>query len=397
MNKLIFSSSAIGVLYSVMNMLLIPNLSVELNSAYKASSVMSAAMIASLIITPVIGYICDKYHQSKRIIELMFCIGAISLTCIYFFSGEIAAFFGFLIVFVSFSILTPFSAIAGIVSKDTEKDRNFGMIMGMVNFTVFIASFFIGSFNENKVMYLFFSLYVLFMVIPILKIKLNFKKSNDKHLYEDKEKRNFYHYVKNIEKPLIIFFLIQFSMWFVIGGIMPFLTSFLSTNLSMSIGEAAFWLGLSTLISSISSFSSGKICKYIRQKKLFMISISVLTFLIIIFNCCYELILNSNIFIGIFFLLASSIFLGFFYSLGGSIISVLSNKKDQGKAFGINSFFMILGQAISVALSGFVIEKQGYSNYWILMLVLTCIAFVLSIFFVTLKNTKEVNYAKSNV
>ncbi len=402
MNRLMISSSAIGILYSVMNMLLIPRLTFEMHSGSAAGMIMSLGMVASIIITPVMGFLCDRYEVTKKMIVVLYLSGSIFLFSMPFSTGIICAVSSFSLVCISYVILTPYSAMVGKISPYYAKDRNFGLVMGTVNLSVFLSSILIERMSERNLIYIIFSITAFLMIFPILGINNSSrdKQNETSDKPKDIDRNGNISFFRRMNKELIFFFGIQFFSWFVIGGIMPYLTTFLSYEISLDIGNASFYLGLSTLISSLASFSCGFVCKFINHRLLLTISILTMSVLLLVMGLYYGTIIHSDIFMGMIFLLSGSISIGFFYSLGVSILSKITDYKNQGKIFGINSFFMILSQAISVGLAGKTIENFGFKVYWIIMSISILFSLAFTILFLLSEKkhcVKEQLYEKNKI
>jgi MFS family permease len=77
---------------------------------------------------------------------------------------------------------------------------------------------------------------------------------------------------------------------------------------------------------------------------------------------------------GVSVFLLSSLGLGFYYSLSSATLAKLVEPHKRGVAFGINSIFMILSQAVSVALMGGLISAWGYRG----MILVCTVGFVLA-------------------
>jgi MFS family permease len=182
--------------------------------------------------------------------------------------------------------------------------------------------------------------------------------------------------VEILSKPLLFFFSMQFFAWFSIGGLFPFLTSFLSSETSMSLSTAATWFGGSTLLSGITSFFTATAAKAFGEKRLLVVSLSVIASIGCLYSALYGRLLSGTGagYAGVSVFLLSSLGLGFYYSLSSATLAKLVEPHKRGVAFGINSIFMILSQAVSVALMGGLISAWGYHG----MILVCTVGFVLA-------------------
>ncbi len=392
-NKMIYMISlgtiTIGIIYAIINLILIPFLTSRLGSPAIAGLLLSSGTLLAGILGPVLGEMSDRLRNRINFIFGLVMISMVTIIGMAFSSGVFLMAFTILFVASGFSLLTPYSAFVGDYSPLHEKDKNFGFVMGSTNLFFFISSLLIGVFYKKGISFTFLTLSIL-MIIPILILAIYVRRNPPVFTEENSVPRGTISFLRE-NRILFIFFFIQFFAWFSIGGLLPYLTSFLKNEALIPLGISASIVGLFTLFTSFSSFLTGWTSKIVGQKRLYFISILSM---FLIFSCIF---LSYKSILTIFknplgseaILFILSIPLGLFYSLSTSVLSSLVSPEDQGKAFGLSNFFLIISQSLSITVIGIVINKLGY-NY---MMLVISLGFLLASFgaFILMKRERSNN------
>jgi len=165
-----------------------------------------------------------------------------------------------------------------------------------------------------------------------------------------------------------LYLCIHFFFWAAYGGIIPYLTSFLTDNAVISETMSPIWVGGLTLLSGVSGIFTGKFVEYFSQKKLFLLSsfLAALVCGFMVFS--YSLVTTKSIFTLFWFIwfLGFGITSGFLCSMVNSLLSSLAQKHDQGKIFGIGNVVNMCSQSLSVGLIGRLIAKGNYQPMFLI-------------------------------
>ena len=364
MISMAFGGTSIGVLYAVVNLLLIPFLSKKFGDPQLPGQLVSIGMLSTVFVGPLIGVLSDRMKKRTPFVLLISIAGSVSILGLIFPSKIVAAAAGVLVVASAFCFLTPYSALISDYSPQNKKDRNFGIVTGVVNITTFLASIFINVTYESNSQLTFFvlSMVVLLSVIPLLLYVRKEPPASANIAEKERQKeKSILLFLKKHPLFLICLF-IQFGFWFSFGGLIPYLTSFLNAELSMGLGSAAMWVGALTLISGGSAFLTGRMSNLLGQKRLFMISISTMLLLTTMISCLYNSMMSDSFF-AVFWMISFfgfGIASGFLQSLSVSILSSTVSPQEQGKVFGINNVVIIVAESTSVSLIGYLISARGY-------------------------------------
>lgn len=358
---IILGTVVIGVLYGIINLLLMPYLIEVFQSSAIPSSFVSMGLLLAAVLSIFVGIYIDKTNKVLRPICFFALTGALSLFLITSSLKWLASAGAVLFAMSTYSFLTPYSAFVSRYSKQGEYDKNFGYVMGTVNATTFLFSLIIGkTFGNNtaltlRIMSVFVTLPLIPAVIYALKNKKNVLVKTSKNTENNKGFLKHY--------PVFIFFLImQFGIWFFLGAVFPYFTFFASSETGLALDKAIAWFGAFTLLSSLVSVASGLVTRKIDYQKLLIMSVVILVLISICAGVLYPIVIVgtlAKVFGYAVFVLGATA-TGFYYALNLSLIAQVINPKDVGKAFGINSVFMIVSQSVSVLIAGNVIETLGF-------------------------------------
>jgi len=225
------------------------NLSKKFGDPQLPGQLVSIGMLSTVFVGPLIGVLSDRMKKRTPFVLLISIAGSVSILGLMFPSKIVAAAAGVLVVASAFCFLTPYSALISDYSPQNKKDRNFGIVTGVVNITTFLASIFINVTYESNSQLTFFvlSMVVLLSVIPLLLyVRKEPPASANIAEKEWQKEKGILLFLKKHPLFLICLF-IQFGFWFSFGGLIPYLTSFLNAELSMGLGSAAMWVGALTL------------------------------------------------------------------------------------------------------------------------------------------------------
>lgn len=374
MYGVMLGSVTIGFVFSIVNMLLIPLLKESFTPAI-SGFIVSAGMLLAAAAGPLIGLWSDRIGKRLPFIGGLVVL-SFSGTLLPILNNSVAsACGGVILAFCAYSFLGPYSSLVADRAGASGANRGFGAVMGAVNVSGFAASLVINRLYEvgTDITLLALSAGVLLpFIFPLLSAP------HHEHLERPDfiEKMTLRAVVEILSKPVLFFFSMQFFAWFSIGGLFPFLTSFLSSETSMSLSTAATWFGGSTLLSGITSFFTATAAKAFGEKRLLVVSLSVIASIGCLYSALYGRLLSGTGagYAGVSVFLLSSLGLGFYYSLSSATLAKLVEPHKRGVAFGINSIFMILSQAVSVALMGGLISAWGYRG----MILVCTVGFVLA-------------------
>ncbi|OAA22184.1 MFS transporter [Kosmotoga sp. DU53] len=353
---------SVGVIFGIFNLILIPYLSAQFGSQSIPGQLISLGMLSTIFLSPLLGFLSDRIRKRTPFIfaiTLMASLGIIGLTLHSLVLKGISA---VILVASAYSFLTPYSALVSDYSTIESKDRNYGFVTGVMSLSTFITSLFIRAIYDSKpnLTFLVLGIVVLISIAPTM---IYTKKHPVKFSeFEAGQKNSNSFNVLRKYPGLLAYFIMEFGLWFALGGLFPYLTSFLNSEASMNIGTASAWIGASTFFSGIVSFATGKFSKIIGQKRLFIISLTTITSFSAVIALFYHSILTASAtsVFAIACFITLSIATGFLYSLNSSILSTMVSEIDQGKVFGINSVIVVISQSISVSLIGSVIDSRGY-------------------------------------
>jgi len=127
-------------------------------------------------------------------------------------------------------------------------------------------------------------------------------------------------------------------------------------------------MGLSTLLSGLTSSMAGLCSKKVGRKNLYIFSLSILISVFLLLSLFFAPLLNSGLIFPIVFLFLFSIALGFVYAFNVSIVSSVAAANHQGKIFGLNNIVLVVSQSISLSLFGLVINFSGYQPAFLLVM-----------------------------
>ncbi len=354
--SILSGSVSIGTLYAIYNFVLIPYLNDTLGSMVIPGYLVSIGMFLTIFVGMLIGYLSDKKRDYLLYIKVLFLLAFTSMSLLSLKNRFLLYFTTIVFVTTTFSIQTPYSAFVSNVSKEHNKDRNYGFVMGVSNISMFLSSILIGAVISKSIE---FVIILLSLIGAIFVIPLLFKNLKNIQLEEVKEDTLA---VSNSEvlKKVSLLLISQFGIWFTIGGVLPYATSFLKSEFAMSLEKASFYMGISTLISALFSTTTGIFSKIIGRKKLYMLTILTLLITFSLIFIFYEnfLFIHSILLFLILFLFSGA--LGIIYTMNVVIISNSVPQNYQGKIFGINNIVVVLSQTISLSLMGSVIATFGY-------------------------------------
>ncbi len=141
MISILSGSISIGILYAVYNFVLIPYLNEALDSMVIPGYLVSIGMFLTIFTGMLIGYLSDKKRDYLIYIKVLFLVAFIAMGLLSLKNRFLLYFTTIVFVTTTFSIQTPYSAFVSSVSKDYNKDRNYGFVMGVSNISMFYLLF----------------------------------------------------------------------------------------------------------------------------------------------------------------------------------------------------------------------------------------------------------------
>lgn len=225
--SILSGSVSIGILYAIYNFVLIPYLNDTLGSMVIPGYLVSIGMFLTIFVGMLIGYLSDKKRDYLLYIKVLFLLAFTSMSLLSLKNRVLLYFTTIVFVTTTFSIQTPYSAFVSNVSKEHNKDRNYGFVMGVSNISMFLSSILIGAVISKSIE---FVIILLSLIGAIFVIPLLFKNLKNIQLEEVKEDTLA---VSNSEvlKKVSLLLISQFGIWFTIGGVLPYATSFLKASL----------------------------------------------------------------------------------------------------------------------------------------------------------------------
>ena len=380
--SILIGSVSIGILYAIYNFVLIPYLNDTLGSMVIPGYLVSIGMFLTIFVGMLIGYLSDKKRDYLIYIKVLFLVAFIAMGLLSLKNRFLLYFTTIVFVTTTFSIQTPYSAFVSNVSKDCNKDRNYGLVMGVSNVSMFLSSVLIGVVISKSIE---FVIILLSLVGALFVVPLFLKKLNSSPLLEEKE-NSLSDNNSEVFKHVSLLLISQFGIWFTVGGVLPYATSFLKTEFAMSLEKASFFMGISTLISALFSTATGIFSKIIGRKKLYMLTILTLLITFSLIFVFYEnfLSIHSTLLFLILFLFSGA--LGIIYTMNVVIISNSVPQNYQGKIFGINNIVVVLSQTISLSLMGSVIATFGYRGATLVPI----LGMIIALFFYLLHVRREI-------
>lgn len=382
MISILSGSVSIGILYAVYNFVLIPYLNEALDSMVVPGNLVSIGMFLTIFIGMLIGYLSDKKRDYLIYIKVLFLVAFIAMSLLSLKNKFLLYFTTIVFVTTTFSIQTPYSAFVSSVSKDFNKDRNYGLVMGVSNVSMFLSSVLIGVVISKSIE---FVIILLSLVGALFVVPLFLKKLNSSPIIEDKE-NSLSENNSDVFKHVSLLLISQFGIWFTVGGVLPYATSFLKTEFAMSLEKASFFMGISTLISALFSTATGIFSKIIGRKKLYMLTILTLLITFSLIFVFYENFLSVHLTLLFLILFLFSGALGIIYTMNVVIISNSVPQNYQGKIFGINNIVVVLSQTISLSLMGSVIATFGYRGATLVPI----LGMIIALFFYLLHVRREI-------
>ena len=389
--SILIGSVSIGILYAIYNFVLIPYLNDTLGSMVIPGYLVSIGMFLTIFVGMLIGYLSDKKRDYLIYIKVLFLVAFIAMGLLSLKNKFLLYFTTIVFVTTTFSIQTPYSAFVSSVSKDYNKDRNYGFVMGVSNISMFLSSILIGVVISKSIE---FVIILLSLIGVLFVVPLFLKKLNSSTLLDEKE-NSLSENNSKVFKHVSLLLFSQFGIWFTVGGVLPYATSFLKTEFSLSLEKASFFMGISTLISALFSTITGIFSKILGRKKLYIFTILTLLTTFSLIFLFYEnfLSIHSPFLFLILFLFSGA--LGIIYTMNVVIISNSVPQNYQGKIFGINNIVVVLSQTISLSLMGSVIANFGYRGAFLV----PTLGMVIALFFYLLHLRREVTISlqKDNI
>jgi len=359
--------STLGILYAISNLVLIPYLIQKLGDMQAASLVFSAGILCTAFVGPLIGSLVDFFGKKMLFIFILVLVIILALFGIMTLTKPMVIFSGFLIVLCTFSFLIPYSVLVSDQSEDYNRTKNFGISTGVVNISLFGASVLV-SLSEKYNLNVTLKLFIVVLSILALTIFTHRKKNIVHSMCERQLRYRTKTKVTINYFALGLYLCIHFFFWAAYGGIIPYLTSFLTDNAVISETMSPIWVGGLTLLSGVSGIFTGKFVEYFSQKKLFLLSsfLAALVCGFMVFS--YSLVTTKSIFTLFWFIwfLGFGITSGFLCSMVNSLLSSLAQKHDQGKIFGIGNVVNMCSQSLSVGLIGRLIAKGNYQPMFLI-------------------------------
>ena len=377
MLKFFSGAASIGILFGIYNLALIPYLRTIYNSTYTPAQLITIGMLSVIIVNPIIGFLSDRLGKRSPFIFGLSLTASLSLWGLTVPNKFVVSLSTIMLVMSTFSLLTPYSALIGDYSSISEKDRNYGITVGIMSFATFATSLFLKSLYDRnpKITFQIISVAVIMFMFPtILYARSRSTMHRDSQI---KGSSNLISFVKKY-RGLLVYFALQVALWFSLGGLFPYLTSFLNVEIGMKIGEASIWIGLFTLLNGLFSIFTGIFSKKIGQRRLLFISLLFVMGANGIIVFLYHQIIHSAFSFPLVLTIFSifGIFLGFVYALNSSLLSTMVLTSDQGKAFGMSNTIVVITQAVSIGIMGYMIDVFGYRYMFLLVffgLLISCI------------------------
>ncbi|RAM57937.1 hypothetical protein DS66_04330, partial [Mesotoga sp. SC_3PWM13N19] len=317
MIKLLSGSASVGIIYGIFNFVLIPYLNGKFHSTALAGNLVSAGMIITIFTGMLIGYLGDRSKKYLAFIKGLFIITIISMFILSTNNEILLGIAAVVFTMSIFSLLTPYSALVSNVSKPGRKDRNYGFMMGIMNIATFLSSLFIGVTlsRSGETAFVVFSIAAAVLVVPLFFYRA------ESHIVDSavgikEEDLRF-----RVDRKIVFVMISQFGLWFSRGGILPYLTSFISSDIGVSLGTASSIMGISTLVSGVTSLMTGTLSKTLGQKRLHITALSILAGVFLSVSIFYYGFLGLDPFLMLIVLILFSFALGIVLALNVTIVS----------------------------------------------------------------------------
>jgi MFS family permease len=349
-------SVSIGVLFGVVNMVLMPILSGLYGDMNVPGALVSAGMVLAAAAGPVLGRWIDRTGRGLAPIGAL--VGASCVGIVLLMGGSVAAVSAgaVLVSLCAYSLSTPYSAFLTEHSAAESRTRDFGFVMGVANGSGFLVSLAIGALS-GRGMKTTLAVVAAMTLLPFLPL-LSLVRSRGEPAASSGVAPAF-------RSPrLVLFLAMQFCFWFSLGGLFPFFTSFLATETPISLSDASLWFGALILLSSLVSALAGRLVGSFHPRKPLFLCVAVVAAVSIAAWAFYGDVVRgraASVFAIASFLLAGAA-LGLYYALSSSVLSLLAPPRAQGRAFGMNGIATIVSQALSVWAFGALISRWGYRS-----------------------------------
>jgi len=343
---------SLGIIFSVLNFILIPHLSKEGPGQWSPGMAFFLGIGLAAFLNPLLGGISDNLGRRNLFTGLLFLISFLSCSLVSLSKGSSIYVWATIFICTAFLISPLYSALVADHSREGRRAQAFGITIGVTTISSFLTSLFINRFFDLHPLRTFRSLSLLILLFSVPLFVWTFLGKNS----GSKGSIKVWTISSILEsKALWTFFLAQAGGWFSVGGILPYITSFLHNALGITIGQASQWAGIFSLLSGCFSILCGAVTRLIDKKKLFLLSYMVLGLLIGLIPLGLSLKAEAVLVL----LTIWNLTLGFFYALGPTILSLLTTEHIRGSAFGLNMVFVMLSQAIAVQLFGLMIPSYS--------------------------------------
>lgn len=304
-------------------------------------------------LNPFLGRLTDILGRCALVVSILFSSAVVSAYTISYVTGLSLHCLGAFFVCATFSLSGLYSAFVAKHSKQMARVRSFGLTIGTTTIAAFSSSLFIKHlFDVDPARTVrLLAIAILLFSVPLF-VYVPFEKGAFK---KDKSKRTLWPILTNTR--LLVFFLAQAGAWFALGGVMPFLTSFLHKTVGLTIGQASEWAGLCSLISGASSILCGLLKQDSKERDL--VCTCILLSALFTFIALSASLGKAVLFLS---LILTNIISGFFYALSSAALSYLVTKEEQGLVFGLNTIFTTLSQAGAVEIFAWMVTYAGYEK-----------------------------------
>lgn len=346
-------------------------------------------LVAASCIMPFVGAIIDKYGVKKMMI-----IGLAMIAVLYYLYSMIQTTFHMYAIHFAFAFaVSGAGTLATIIMVSQRVTKRRGTVIGIALAGTSLGGILIpqigrpllesvgwrSAFQYESVLPI-----VVLILLAIFVKPIKYRKASDNSIKKDEETGLVEIKFKQALKTPV-FWAICFAgicCFYSIMGIISNLFLYLR-ELNFSVGNAANAFSIFFAIILIAKLTSGIIAEFINEHRLFKIQVALMTLGTVGIAMNTESLVWPS-------LVAVGVGWGGLYTLLNYIIITTFGVKSAGKIGGIISVFEGIGSGLGAWLTGVISDKTGdYSTSFWVVVVLLCIALLISFFIKPVVITKE--------
>lgn len=346
---------ALGCIFGVINYALIPFLSSLTGSISFSGALLFVGMGIAAFLSPFVGMLSDIRWDRFRVILILLGVSGLACLTLSVCTGLCSYTSAVALVVAGFLLPPIYSAAVADYSITSHKATAFAVTISVTTAASLLSSVLIRQTYEKNVLHTFrfLALAIYGFSFPVCLLV-----GKSQQVKEHKAARTTMQCIL-CSKYLISFFVAQGMVWFAVGGVLPYITSFLNNMTGMPYGQAAWWGGILTALTAGGALLWGAARKALPERWAYSL-IYVLVALGLGFTGVGPAFFSTNKYFVLIILANVHMYIGLFYAAGPTLLSSLIEADYHGRAFGINYVFSTAFQAAGVYAFGVIAETLGY-------------------------------------